>query len=853
MAYNTDIERMNYYEGEYLGAKDFQAEQEYHRDMRRRHNLGQHTWGIVTGLELAQAPNGGQAGSNVEVDVYLQPGMAVDGFGREIVLLTQTQLTQQMFAAFYNPDSNAKPQWMYIWIAYQQALLKPPSDACTSMNVSKAFGRVEETYALTATATASAPPNSAIVVDGTQTTPPVEPSPPATSTAPLTDPPSIPLPYDDSVPFQEFSTEDLVWWLPLGRVMWDPHNEVFIQTNADPTQAAIAAAVGREYAGNVSATTYAPTGNYTILDREAPYPLPAKATDPSYNGVQVEIVGALQVDRLLNAETNVLIGGDYNPSSKVPLSPLTIIASGLNEELIQFRNPAGQETWHICENLNGTSPGINFGEFTSPGTAAEGRLFLQAGGRVGIGTLAPQQNLSVNAAINLDQAGANSGNLNPGLTFGNKSGEGISSNRAAGGVNANGLDFYIASAVRMSLTQAGRLGLGTAAPAAQLEISGGQWDLTNTAGDLRIGNNAMSLKFGVALGGAGAGDGRIRAVGGTNRLMIGAGTSDTITVANSRVGINTLTPQQDLSVDGSLNVDQADQNTGAGVHPGITFGSTSGEGIASQRTGANRFGLNFYTGFTLKMSIASPANGGGVATTGNLTIGAAPVSQNLPAPGTLTINGNRTYLLGADAANWHWIMAGGKAEFDGTGGNNALGFSYDSATRKGFITTNSNWTMNFAGPKIGFVVDRFINRSGEQLERGDVVVIHEHSAGPLLGGSNQIPLIEVERTSKACDPRVCGVVDEPVTHSAGLQDLDPKKLGKRSIGLMVTLGAYGQCKVDADIAPILAGDLLTTSPTPGHAQRLADTPRARPGVVIGKALKTLEKGKGLIPALISHQ
>ena len=34
MADITDIERLNYYEGEYLGAIDFEAEQEYHRDMR---------------------------------------------------------------------------------------------------------------------------------------------------------------------------------------------------------------------------------------------------------------------------------------------------------------------------------------------------------------------------------------------------------------------------------------------------------------------------------------------------------------------------------------------------------------------------------------------------------------------------------------------------------------------------------------------------------------------------------------------------------------------------------------------------------------------------------------------------
>jgi len=132
MGYNTDIERLNYYEGEFLGAVDFQAEQEYHRDMRRRHNLGQHTWGIVTGLDLVQAPNGGTDGNNVEVDVYLQPGMAVDGFGREIVLLSQVQLTPTMFAAYYNPSPNATPILLYVWIGYDESLLQPPADACTS-------------------------------------------------------------------------------------------------------------------------------------------------------------------------------------------------------------------------------------------------------------------------------------------------------------------------------------------------------------------------------------------------------------------------------------------------------------------------------------------------------------------------------------------------------------------------------------------------------------------------------------------------------------------------------------------------------------------------------------------------
>jgi hypothetical protein len=72
------------------------------------------------------------------------------------------------------------------------------------------------------------------------------------------------------------------------------------------------------------------------------------------------------------------------------------------------------------------------------------------------------------------------------------------------------------------------------------------------------------------------------------------------------------------------------------------------------------------------------------------------------------------------------------------------------------------------------------------------------------------------------------------------------------MGMMVTLGAFAHCKVDADIAPIAVGDLLTTSPTKGHAQKVLDPARAL-GTIVGKALAPLETGKGKIPILVMLQ
>jgi hypothetical protein len=60
------------------------------------------------------------------------------------------------------------------------------------------------------------------------------------------------------------------------------------------------------------------------------------------------------------------------------------------------------------------------------------------------------------------------------------------------------------------------------------------------------------------------------------------------------------------------------------------------------------------------------------------------------------------------------------------------------------------------------------------------------------------------------------------------------------------------CQVDAQFGAIRVGDLLTTSPTPGCAMKVTDPLQAF-GAVLGKALRTLPNGQGLIPILIALQ
>ncbi|GJQ58201.1 MAG: hypothetical protein SCALA701_10020 [Candidatus Scalindua sp.] len=68
----------------------------------------------------------------------------------------------------------------------------------------------------------------------------------------------------------------------------------------------------------------------------------------------------------------------------------------------------------------------------------------------------------------------------------------------------------------------------------------------------------------------------------------------------------------------------------------------------------------------------------------------------------------------------------------------------------------------------------------------------------------------------------------------------------------VALTGRVYCKADAMAVPIQPGDLLTTSDTPGHVMKVSDHDKAQ-GAIIGKAMSSLDKGKGLVLVLVSLQ
>src|SRR4030095_6238193 len=87
------------------------------------------------------------------------------------------------------------------------------------------------------------------------------------------------------------------------------------------------------------------------------------------------------------------------------------------------------------------------------------------------------------------------------------------------------------------------------------------------------------------------------------------------------VGIGTTMPQKQLSVSGGMDIDQLNQNPGNVLVNTLTFGSGSGEGIGSNRTGGkNQYGLDIYKSSLPRVYITN---------VGNVAIGTCPANNSI--------------------------------------------------------------------------------------------------------------------------------------------------------------------------------------------------------------------------------
>jgi hypothetical protein len=94
--------RPNYFHTQLLVEKDFLAEQGYHINARRRHNLSLHGSGVVSGLKVVFLN---------ETSIAVQPGMAIDESGQEIILNRAED--------FYLSEEFGANDLVYVSLTYQ--------------------------------------------------------------------------------------------------------------------------------------------------------------------------------------------------------------------------------------------------------------------------------------------------------------------------------------------------------------------------------------------------------------------------------------------------------------------------------------------------------------------------------------------------------------------------------------------------------------------------------------------------------------------------------------------------------------------------------------------------------------
>jgi len=129
--------------------------------------------------------------------------------------------------------------------------------------------------------------------------------------------------------------------------------------------------------------------------------------------------------------------------------------------------------------------------------------------------------------------------------------------------------------------------------------------------------------------------------------------------------------------------------------------------------------------------------------------------------------------------------------------------------------------------------EEFETDTGVAVDPGAVVVLDDDG--------------RVRPSTREYDTSVVGIVSGAGGYRPGIVlDRRQSPLPRVPVALM----GKAFCLVDAGSHPVHPGDLLTTAGTAGHAMVARDRARAA-GAVVGKALRALPAGTGLVPVLVA--
>ncbi len=380
------------------------------------------------------------------------------------------------------------------------------------------------------------------------------------------------------------------------------------------------------------------------------------------------------------------------------------------------------------------------------------------------------------------------------------------------GTDAN----YSANPTRFVLQTDGKVGIGTSSPGSFLDVvssTASSGDNTARFRAPEIGSRVSHVHYGAS------GDWYIRSADSNGRVFL----QDN----GGNVGI------------GTTNTDYArlTVNGGTGTTGISGIGTYGVSGTATTETGyGGSFAGSGFLGAGNALLVWGDSDFGGVINAGSDIIANDNVGVGISSPSS------RLHVLNATStalANFSQLGTGGGVLINMTSGSNnnsALTIlqNNDSVPALWVAGVTRTEILEITGAD---VAEKFPTSETAEIEPGTVMEIDPDHPGKL----------RIARG--AYNRRVAGVVsgagDIPLGailgNLPGSEDAPPIALSGR---------VWVRC--DASRRPIEPGDLLTTAGEPGHAMKVVDHDAAQ-GAIIGKAMTSLDSGRGLVLVLVSLQ
>jgi hypothetical protein len=385
----------------------------------------------------------------------------------------------------------------------------------------------------------------------------------------------------------------------------------------------------------------------------------------------------------------------------------------------------------------------------------------------------------------------------------------------------------------------GNVGIGTTSPTTKLTVqtATGAYGFAQTDGAISVGSYVGGSTSGATGGWLGT------LTSNPLHFFVNGGEPSMTIDTNGNVGIGTFAPTSKLHISGvaggspfqGLAIDQT-----IGILPNLT-----GNLLSLRSIDESRFPFVTSTYFLVN---SLGRIGIGTANPGHrLTVSGGPSWTSAGWSGAVELDS-------AAAIGWRANAAGNRF---GIGHTNGGLYFFHTASDPGTTGSGANYDLIIKDNGHVSVNVLEIQGGADLSEKFDVgsaggklgAELAELQPGLLVSIDPQHPG-KLMVSDRAYDPRVAGVISGAGGVAPGMI---MGQAGTAASGQQaVALNGRVYCWADASGGPISPGDLLTTSDIPGHAMRVKNYAKAH-GAIIGKAMSSLQSGRGLVLALVTLQ